>query len=239
MGKRGVFFLILFLVLVSFVSAEIAFYVPEDTDYCIKFSCENGGATCSSSAICNISINYPNSTAVVGTNLTSNLENGYFQFCLNKNQTNIKGEYFTRVECSDGGLNDTSTFIYEVNPTGIRPSDQKTNTILVSVGVLFLLGTLLFIAFLFSNQNPSVRLSFLVFSVILFLITINLSFVNIQDAVVNTRIEGFFDGFTSISWIIYWFLGAFLIIMWIFTFINTWLFKKNQQNISKFGEQAW
>jgi len=117
---------ILFIVLfIGLISADTAFYIKKGEVYDIKISCENNGARCRTGT-CNITINYPNLTSMVNDGGMTNLNNGYFNYTLNENQTIVNGEYFTRVECNESGLNDTSNFIYEVNPTGIRPSDQKT-----------------------------------------------------------------------------------------------------------------
>jgi len=70
---------------------------------------------------------------------------------------------------------------------------------------------------------------------VVFLIGINLILVSLQDEVVNPRIEGFFDGFTVISFIFYWFAAGLLIIMWFFTMLNTWIQKKNMNNLRKQG----
>jgi len=235
--NRNIFFLLIIGLIVSqigLMSADTAFYIPKGNDYCIKFSCENGGSSCSSAATCNISITYPNSSFLVETNVTTNLGNGFFQYCLNENETSTNGEYVTRAECQDGGLNDTSTFIYEVNPTGIRPSSQKTEAITRSVYFIFGIGILLFISFLFSKNAP-VKWTYFAFAIIFWLISLNVLFVGLQDEVVNPRLESFFDSFTAISFIIYWFIGGLLILMWIFTFFNTYLYKKNLNNMRRFA----
>src|SRR3989337_3610220 len=92
-------FLIGIIFFINLISAESEFFVSQNEDYCIKFSCETNGFFCSGSSLCNISINYPNSSSLIDNQQATNLNNGYFQYCLNENQTATKGEYFSRVGC--------------------------------------------------------------------------------------------------------------------------------------------
>jgi len=234
--KKLIILIIFGMVLISFASAETTFYVTKGESHTIKFSCERDGAMCPASTTCNITINYPNSTVLINNSVATNHYDGYFGYDLNENQTTPSGEYSTRVSCTDGNLNETSTFIYEVNPTGIRPSDQKTESITRAIYFIFGISILLFVVFAFTKNTPPVKWTFFIFSFIFFLIGINLIFISLQDAVINPRLETFFDGFTAISWIMYYFLAALLIIIWIFTTINTYLFKKNLANARRFGE---
>jgi len=235
-GKRILLLgMILSLFLISFISADTAFFIPKNNDYCIKFSCELNGGLCSAGAACNLSINYPNSSQLVSNINTTNLNNGYFEYCLNSTYTSINGEHQARASCIDGGLNDTSTFTYEVNPTGIRPSDQKTASLTRGIYFFSVIALLFFIAFLFIKQTLPMKWTYFIFSFIFFLIALNMLSVGVQDEVINTRLENFFDSFTAISTYMYWFCAAALAIMWAFTFLQTWLYNKTMAQARKFG----
>lgn len=236
MGAKRVYLLIaVCFLLVGIVCAETNLFVPQSDDYNLQISCENNGNFCTASATCNLTINYANSSTLINNQLMSNMNNGYFNYSLNENQTSVKGEYSARVTCIDGTLNDTSTFIYEVNPEGIRPSDQKTEAVSRAVWFLVIFGALLFIAFLFTNQSPPVKWTFFIMSIFFFLMTLNIIFIGIQDDISNPRLESLFDSFTAIAFIMYWFMAGLLIIMWIFTFFNTWILNKNLRNMQKYG----
>ena len=224
--------------LVSFIAAETSFFVPKGNSYNLTFICENEEnvlSLCSASASCNITINYPNSSILINNEETTNLNNGKFQITLNSSQTNTNGEHQGWVGCSDGTLNSSTNFIYEINPTGIRPSEQKTTSISRAIYFTLILGILFFIGFLFVKNKSPIKWTFFIFAIFFFLITLNILFVGIQDEVVNPKLESFFDSFTAISFIIYWFLAGILAIMWFLTFLQTWLLRKNQQNFQKFG----
>ena len=235
MEKKKIILVLLVLLALPLIFAESSFYVPKADNYTIKFTCELDGSVCSDSTACNISISYPNSSSLITTNSTTNLGSSRFEFDLNDTQTATNGEYRTDIVCYDGGINGTSSFIYEINPTGIRPTAERTDTISRSIYFILIIGLLLFIGFLFVREKPHVKWTFFIFSILFFLIGINLIFVGLQDEAVNPRLETFFDSFTAISFYAYWFLAGLLIIMWAFTALNTWLYKKNRDNLNKYG----
>lgn len=234
MNKTIIIFFLILLV-TPIISAETDFFVKRSDFYDLKINAVIDGSRLSSSGTCNITISYPNATIMVDDAVMTNLNNGFFNYTLNSTQTTPNGEYTARAECIDSNINGTSTFIYEVNPTGIRPSDQKSSAINRGIWYPFIIASLLFLAFLFVKADVPVKWTFFGISVIFFLISLNILFVDLQDQVVNPALESFFDGFTAISWIFYWFVGGLLIIMWAFTFLNTWLFKKNLEATRRFS----
>jgi len=216
-------------------SSAITFYVPQGSDYDLKISCAINGAMCSSSAWCNITAVLPNSTIIINNAAMTNLNNGYFNYTLDINETNTKGEYSVRVECRNGGLNDTTNFIYEVNPAGIRPSDQRTSAITRSIYYIFGIALVLFVAFIIYAGNITIKWTFLLASVMLFLVGINIIFVSMQDEIVNPAIEGLFDFLVAISFYMYWFVGTLIFLMWMVTLFNTILSKKQADLERKYG----
>ena len=241
MGKKGDFFFLSILVFISLtfiplISGATSFYVEQAKNYSITFTCEIDGAVCSNSALCNISISYtPNSTNIVDNVATTNLLNSRFEYNLSAVNNAVKGEYKSTVVCYDGIGNGTDSFYYEVNPTGIRSTEQRTDTIRTSIYFLFFIGLLIFVAFLFTKQSIPVKWTLFGFSMIFFLATLNILFVTLQDEIVNPRLEGFFEGFTVIYWVLMRFIIILMGIMWMFTFIQTWLLKKNVAKLQKFG----
>jgi len=236
MGNRGdVFFLLVLVLLVlPLISAQdIAFYVEKNTNYSIQFSCNIDGSMCSNEASCNATIT--NTTTLMADVATSNLLNARFEHNITNNETATPGEYTLKIDCVDGNSNGTSTIIYEVNGAGIRSSEQRTQALSRSIYFIFGIGILLFIAFLFASQSVPAKWTFFIFSVLFFLIGINILFIGLQDEGINPRLENFFDGFTVISWYFYWFAAGLLIIIWAFTFFNTWFYKKNLRNVQRFG----
>ena len=225
----------LFLAIVPLLSAEPAFYVPQNAEYSIGFNCEIDNNICSSSASCGVSIYYLNSTALMRNSSASNLGGGEFQKNLTLNQTSKVGEYKMTLVCFDANVNGSSTVFYEVSPSGIRSTQQRTDTITRGVYYMLILGVLLFIAFLFVKSAPPVRWTYFALSILFFLISINLISTSLQDETTNPALETFFGSFTAIFWYLFWFIGFLLILMWILTFIQTWIFKKNLANAKRYG----
>ncbi len=237
MGMRGVFFLIVLasLFLIPTISAVNSFYVPQNSNYSINFGCEIDEAICSNTAECNVSIYFPNSTALIQQSAATNLNGGEFEINLTFNQTATVGEYKINFACYDSDTNGTQTTYYEVNPSGIRSSEQRTDTISRSIYFMAGIALILFISFLFVKTSIPVKWTFFAFSILFFLISINLIFTSLQDETINPKLETFFGSFTAISWYFYWFIAGLLLIMWILTFMNTWILKKNLANAKRYG----
>jgi len=235
MGMRGVFLVLLFLILIPIISAEPAFYVPQSQNYSIGFNCEIDDSICSNSAECNVSIYFSNSTGLIVKSAATNLGGGEFEKNLSVNQTSLVGEYKLNLACYDAGTNGSSTIFYEVSPSGIRSTQERTDTITRSVYFMLILAILLFISFLFVKSPPPVKWTYFALSILFFLISINLIFTSLQDETLNPKLENFFGSFTAVSWYIYWFIAGILILMWFFTFINTWILKKNLANAKRYG----
>ena len=233
--KRGVFLFLLILFIIPFISAEIAFYVPQNSDYSIRFNCELDDSLCSDTANCNISIYYFNSSIIMKDKGSTNLGNGEFEINLTINETRNTGEYQLKMSCFDNDVNGSSTTYYEINPSGIRSNQERTNTISRSVYFMLIIAILLFLAFLFVGKSVPVKWTYFALSMLFFLISINLIFTSLQDETINPKLETFFNSFTATSWIMYWFIGGLLIIIWGITFINTWIYKKNLENARRFG----
>ena len=227
----GLFFLMIPLVM----AIDIASYIPEDSVYDLKVSCDVDGAICPSTMKCNLTMYYTNSSFLINNKQMTNLLNGYYNYTLSSTQTSIKGVYNTLVYCSDGSRNASSNFYSEINPTGIPSTDQRSNAIDRSVYIVFVLGIIFFLAYIFVQSSISMKYTFLIISIIFILIGLNIMFVSLQDEIVNPKIETFFDNFIAISYYIYWFAAGMLGLLWGFTFLNTYFYKKNMQEAQKFG----
>lgn len=237
MMRRGILLLAIVLgislISITTVSAATSFFIPKDTNYTIEFLCKIDGSVCSDTSTCNITTRYPNSTLLINNNETENIGNGIYNFQLADDQTYLSGEYKNNVVCYDGGNNGSSSFIYEVNPSGIRNTDGRTSTTTRSIYFFVILGLLFIIGFVFSNKPPA-KYTFLLFGILMFLITINLLFLSMQDEVLNPKLETFFDGFTAVSYYAYWFIATVLVFLWMVTFLQTWIQTKNMEKIRKF-----
>jgi hypothetical protein len=68
-----------------------------------------------------------------------------------------------------------------------------------------------------------------------FLIGINLTYISMQDELVNTRVEGFFSFFLVIAFYANYFIFISIAIVWVMTFFTTFLERKRQKKEDKYG----
>ena len=232
--KKLLFVLLFVFVMTSASAIDPSFIFKKNDIVDVKVSCFDVNNTlCSALTYCNLTIHSPNASNLIRDGgMTFNDQ--FYNYSLTTNQTSTVGEHSVVVRCT-GDTSGFSTFTYLVNPTGIRPSEERTQTITRTVYFLFGIGILLFVGFIFYKGTMPVKLTFLFLAGIMFLIGINMIFLSLQDEIVNPNVENFFDTFTSVSWILYWFLGGLLLLMWLYTFWNSWFLNKNQENLARFG----
>lgn len=227
--------LLMLLLTISTVGAiEYSYVFTKNQDIDLHISCfDINNSHCLSTTTCQLTTYYPNQTILL-SNVSMGYNQTFFNYTIPGSLINVGGEY-TNIATCQGSENGFSTFIFLVTPTGIRPSDQKTNATTRSVYFVFGIGIILFLIFAFAKLKPPVKWTFFIFGIMFWLISINILSVGLSDEVVNPKLESLFDSLTAISFIFLWFAGGLLIIMWVFTFLNSWFYKKNLRNAQRFG----
>lgn len=222
--------LLLGMMVLAGASAE-TYKVNTPTD--LKFTCTVNNAIPSASATYNITISYlKNGTALVNNRLATPRGQGAFNYTVTFPEN---GDYVVEQFCYDGAYSYSNTELINVNPQGIEPTQMRTEATTRAIYIMFIVSVLLFVAFLFTRESLPTKWTFFIISIIFFVIGLNLTFITLADEVINPQIEGFFDGFSAISFYFYWFAGGMLIFLWFFTFINTWLYKSNMDKLRRFG----
>ena len=225
-------YLLLFLLVFSILSFGMVNAAKQNQEVDLRVPVRIDGGL--GAADCNITVTDPNNTILVDF-LEMTDQDSYQNYTLNATQTSTKGTYDYCVTCSNGELNQTECFDFFVNPSGIEPSQQRTDSITRSVYFLFGIAILMFLSFFFATQSVPVKWTVFAVGVIFLLMGINTIFISMQDEVINPVLENFFSGFLTISYYFYYFIAILLVIMWAFTFLNTWLYKKNMNDMQKFG----
>lgn len=106
-------FLTVFLAL-PLSSADLFYEANQDIN--LKIPCTVEGSPCSTSALCNLSIQYPgNASYLINSQKMTNLNNGDFNYTLVFYEV---GDYYTKVSCKDGVENGTAIFYIKVRRTG-------------------------------------------------------------------------------------------------------------------------
>lgn len=217
--------------MISCITADESFTFKEGDNFTLELSMANANLSHCDLCSCVYNLFYPNGSIFVsegkGTNTNS--------YCRYVTSTNISGKYGGEMVFNDTVDYGRTTFEFIVNPSGIEASDQRTNSISRGIYFTLVLAILFFLAFLFSKQKIMIKWTYFTMSFLFFLITLNLLVVGLETEVVDTRLETFFDGFTAIFWYLFWFAAGLMILMWIFTFIQTYFYRKNLRDMQKYG----
>lgn len=184
---------------------------------------------------CNITIFYPNNTVLIDfQGMTDRTD--HFNYTLNGNQTSLKGMYNYDVTCFSSSENKTERFEYIVNAGGVDPSSERTDAITRTLYIVFVIGIIFFITYFFS-KHPTLKWTWFLLGMMMFLIVMNFVFISLQDEVVNPKIEGFFSFFITSFYIIFWFLFVILAILWIVTIIATFLWHNHKKEMTRYGKE--
>lgn len=229
--KRGVFLFVFAVLIVSSASALTTYkqYENISIQHPVRI---NGGI--GSNVFCNISIINPNGTFAIDF-LPMTDQVSYHNYTFESQHTGQTGMYNYFISCDSAGMNQTSSFQFLINPTGIEPSDQRTEAISRSIYFIFGFSLLFFLSTFFIKSKPPVRWTLFIFGTIFFLIAVNTIMISMKDEVVNPRLEVFFGSFLVLSWYFYYAAALFLIVLWIFTFVNTWMYKRNLSKAQRAG----
>ena len=137
MKNKLLILFVMFLVL-PLVLAETEIY-PINEEVNLKFTCTTNNAIASDSATFNITVNYPNGTAFINNENTTELGNGAFSYTT---IFTIFGVYTVQMFCKDGIYSYLDTGNYNITPLGDTLSTSKSIIyfifLLASIGLFFL-----------------------------------------------------------------------------------------------------
>jgi hypothetical protein len=224
--------LLLFIIInINFINAigeELYYDYNETID--IKIFCfdVNSSLCNNDSTTCMLTVFYPNNTLYVNNQTMSSM-NTYYNYTIGKSLT--RGVYSVVVTCVKGLDSGYKTFDFYV---GLPSTQVQQDTILISVAVLFGISIFLFMAFYFTDKPP-IRWTYFIFALMFLIATLNLISVTLANQAVNVKIESYFNTLTAMSFYILWFCSGILIVMWIFTFLYTILWKQQQKKTAKFA----
>jgi len=176
--------LLIWIMAILLISSAYALNFEKSTEVDLKIPCENDGKPCSSSATCNITIKYPNSSFLIEYKEMTNQNNGDFNITLNENQTNVLGEYAYSVYCSDGGYHGAYHSNYMITPTG---QEINTGQGITTIGLILAMILLSFVFAFFGHKFSEserlfpIALFFMLISLILGVYVIQLGYIFSRD----------------------------------------------------------
>ena len=118
----------------------------------VKVPCSINGFPCASTALCNLSIQCPNSSYFVNNVRMSYNAGGDFNYTLTFLDS---GKYLSKVSCSQTGYNATSTFDIMVTPSGTElTTGQGILYVVFTVSSIFIFLLTLYGAIKLPYRNP-------------------------------------------------------------------------------------
>lgn len=227
-------FIILFSsLLVEDVSAIRTF--SQNSDIELKIQPRVGGGI-ANNVLCNLSVSYPNQSILVDWQPMTDSGN-YFNYTLwgtDYNLTGLRGKYEACYTCTNQILNETQCEDFLINRGGIEPSEERTHTQTRTIFIFFGLAILFFIALFFTRSFP-IKLTFFLLMVWFILIGVDLSYIALEDEIVNSSIENFFSFFLTLSFYANYFIFLSIAILWFITFIVNVLQFKQMRKEGKYG----
>ncbi len=177
-----------------------------------------------------------NETGVHQAILYDNLTSEDFDYSFEVSGTNFSktGQYYYNVQCNSSGLGGYHSQLFEVIPTGIEPTLQRTTAFNIAIACIFLIAILLFIGFT-TTKNISAKYSFVVSSTIFLLVGINLVLNSLTNEVVDPNITALFDFIGAASYYLYWLGGGILCITLILTVFSSMWDKYKRVRFDKYG----
>lgn len=167
--------------MIGVIFAEDPSYFYKQNDIIdLKIACSNSGTVCGTSATCNISVFYPNSTVLIDQQTMTN--NGdYHNYTIGS--ISVVGEYSARTFCCDDSDCGNEGFFFEINTRGTtsKPIMVGIYTVLIILIALFFYLAVSLNIFPDDHSNMLLRvyLFFLAFAHIL--ATIFLSYLDYND----------------------------------------------------------
>lgn len=136
--KKFMTVFVLSLFILSFASAITFKQYEEDAN--LKLPCSYYGANCEASAICTISILYPNNTFMIENQNMTNNGNGMPNITLPNTET--IGEYNYKLSCTQSGESASSENTFDITTTGIRANNKIPIFLLIFASLLLIMGFL-------------------------------------------------------------------------------------------------
>jgi len=138
MNKKIIVILIMGIFLLGLASFTTAVTFKQYEIANLKLPCSYNGTNCDSTAVCNISILYPNGSTMVDNKLMNNNGNGMPNYTLPN--TNTLGSYDYKMSATQAGVSDSASGIFKITSTGIDSNNKVPIYLLIFSVVLLILG---------------------------------------------------------------------------------------------------
>lgn len=124
--------------------------------------------------------------------------------------------------------------IFEVTPTGIEPTLQRSLSNMFAILSMFIVSIMFFLAFMTVEHKP-IKYSVAIMSSIFFLIGINLIFNLLVNEIVDTSIINLFEAISAGSYYFFWLGGGIICILLFLTGLTLVKDAIGNRKIDKYG----
>jgi len=150
--KKIILFGLAFLFIIQIASAS-SYVFKQNQEIDLKIACvDEVEQPCNETIDCNITILYPNSTALVD-NQVMDYGAVYYNYTIPSTETSVLGEYSANIFCLGTG-NGYSTFSFDINPIGKKPSGTVGGlAIAVVIAMIAAAGLCFFLGHMFKSED--------------------------------------------------------------------------------------
>ncbi|MHA2019059.1 MAG: hypothetical protein ACTSXY_12395 [Promethearchaeota archaeon] len=195
--------------------ASQTYQATEQLNFKIPF--EVNGSVPSASAVCNLSLEYPNGTYLKRNVSMENLLNGDFNYTLLSTELKDIGFYNWRAFCCDGTKCAAGYGSFEITPSGSDAINSGEGMTLVLSIVSILVIASLFFIFSFKVNAFPIKVILMGLSLVLFIIVI--SFTMVTFGQILGGYSALIEGYTAFFWV-----AGFMLLL-VFIFLMLVLFK--------------
>jgi hypothetical protein len=219
--------ILLALPLISAVDDDL-FFEPNQTIELNVFCFDANSSLCNSSTQCEVTIFYPNST-IYDNNRSMTFNDNYFNYSANSSA--ILGVYSYMVHChvADSEGYQTADFYVGRPSTAIQ---EATTT--RAIYVLVVIAALLFVGFVFVKKAPF-KWSFFLISLLFLTMAINTASISLRNEAGSENIRQIFDQIGAGCYVMYYFIGGLMAMIWTLTLLGSLANKKNMRIAREIG----
>lgn len=215
MGNQKLIYILLILLVLPLATCQT---YQQSKSLNLKVPFEVNGSVASASAVCNISVDYPNGTYLKQNASMTNLNNGDFNYTLTVNELKKLGEYDWRMFCCDGIECAAGYGSFKITPSGFDAIGSGEGITLVIIIIPILILAILFFIFSFKAISFPSKIILMGLSLVFFIVLLLFAMI-----ILGQMLGGFdtlINSYSSFFWV-----ALFLFVL-VFIFLLLLLFKK-------------
>ncbi len=182
----------------------------QNTDLDLRIPFEVNGSSADGTALCNISIDYPDSSNLFENESMTNIGSGRFNISILSSQSNQLGEYEWVAFCCEGSDCAAGYGIFEVTPSGSDAINSGEGISLSLAIFSILIIAILFFITSFKIQFVPMKIFFMGFAIVFFMVALIFTMITFSE------ILGGYETLIASYNIFYWLVLFMIVIITIF-----------------------